>query len=164
MDRPKARDARSDDLPIAYQVHRSGDHDLLFSIGPFSNIGTMWESPEAHRLFERLGRFARVIRYDRRDSGLSDPIKHEFTLEAHGRELTFADRGEHALKGIPDRWALYASYRPLLLSDGMPREIHVTASRVKEPRASRLATADADLPSLSYGHLVGDSMGSATRA
>ncbi len=25
-----------------------------------------------------------------------------------GSELTFADRGEHELKGIPDRWTLYA--------------------------------------------------------
>jgi class 3 adenylate cyclase len=25
-----------------------------------------------------------------------------------GSELTFADRGEHELKGIPDRWSLYA--------------------------------------------------------
>jgi class 3 adenylate cyclase len=25
-----------------------------------------------------------------------------------GSELTFSDRGEHELKGIPDRWALYA--------------------------------------------------------
>jgi hypothetical protein len=36
-------------------VHGSGDHDLLFTTGPFSNIGTAWESVEAHRLFERLG-------------------------------------------------------------------------------------------------------------
>ena len=86
MDRPKTRYARSDDLAIAYQVHGSGDHDLLFSSGPFSNVGTVWEFPEAHRLFERLGRFARVIRYDRRDSGLSDPIKDDLTLEAHARD------------------------------------------------------------------------------
>ena len=25
-----------------------------------------------------------------------------------GSELRFSDRGEHQLKGIPDRWALYA--------------------------------------------------------
>ncbi len=25
-----------------------------------------------------------------------------------GSELTFSDRGEHELKGIPDRWAVYA--------------------------------------------------------
>jgi len=86
VDRPKTRYARSDDLAIAYQVHGSGDHDLLLSSGPFSNVGTVWELPEVHRLFERLGRFARVIRYDRRDSGLSDPIKDDLTLEAHGRD------------------------------------------------------------------------------
>ncbi len=86
MDRPKTRYARSDDLAIAYQVHGSGDHDLLLSSGPFSNVGTVWEFPEVRRLFERLGRFARVIRYDRRDSGLSDPIKDDLTLEAHGRD------------------------------------------------------------------------------
>jgi hypothetical protein len=32
----------------------------------------------------------------------------------------------------------------------------VTPVGVEEPRSVRLATADADLPSLSYGHLVGD--------
>ena len=26
-----------------------------------------------------------------------------------GSELTFTDRGEHHLKGIPDRWAVYAA-------------------------------------------------------
>ena len=36
-------------------------------------------------------------------------------------------------------------------------------SGVEEPRSGRLATADADLPSLSYGHLVGDSTGPASR-
>jgi class 3 adenylate cyclase len=86
MERPKTRYVRSDDVAIAYQVHGSGDHDLLHTAGPFSNIGTAWEFPEAHQLFERLGRFARVIRYDRRDTGLSDPIKDDVTLEAHARD------------------------------------------------------------------------------
>jgi class 3 adenylate cyclase len=86
VDRPKTRYARSDDLAIAYQVHGPGDHDLLLSSGPFSNVGTVWEFLEVRRLFERLGRFARVIRYDRRDSGLSDPIKDDLTLEANARD------------------------------------------------------------------------------
>lgn len=86
MDRPKTRYARSGELAIAYQVHGSGDHDLVFSAGPFSNIGTVWRFPEAERLFERLGRFARVVRYDRRDSGLSDPVRDDLTFEAHGQD------------------------------------------------------------------------------
>ena len=83
MERPQTRYARNGDLAIAYQVHGSGDHDLLLNSGTASNIETVWSFPEAVRLFERLGRFARVIRFDRRDSGLSDPIADDLTLEAH---------------------------------------------------------------------------------
>jgi class 3 adenylate cyclase len=68
---------------IAYQVFGSGDHDLLFSGGSTSNIETVWSLPEAVRLFERLSRFARVIFFDRRDTGVSDPISDDLTLEAH---------------------------------------------------------------------------------
>jgi hypothetical protein len=72
-------------LAIAYQVHGSGDHDVVFA-GPLSNIGAQWDLPEARRLFERLGRFARVIRYDRRDVGLPDPIRDDLALEAHAQD------------------------------------------------------------------------------
>lgn len=83
MTRPVTHYARSGELAIAYQVHGSGDRDLLVNIGTASNIETVWDIPEASRYFERLGRFARVIRFDRRDSGLSDPIRDDLTLEAH---------------------------------------------------------------------------------
>jgi len=83
VDRPRTRYARSGELAIAYQVHGSGDRDLLVNNGTASNIETVWDIPEAARFFERLGRFARVIRFDRRDSGLSDPIRDDLTLEAH---------------------------------------------------------------------------------
>ena len=86
MDRPKTRYVRSGEIAIAYQVHGSGAYDLLLNHGTGSNIETVWGLPEAVRLFERLGRFARVIRYDRRDSGLSDPIKDDLTLEAHAED------------------------------------------------------------------------------
>ena len=83
MDRPETHYARSGELAIAYQVHGSGDRDLLVNTGTASNIETVWDIPEAVRFFERLGRFARVIRFDRRDTGLSDPIRDDLTLEAH---------------------------------------------------------------------------------
>lgn len=81
MDRPKTRYARSGDLRIAYQVHGSGAHDIVFIGGTQANLETAWQFPEAVRLFERLGRFARVIRFDRRDHGLSDAAG-DLTLEA----------------------------------------------------------------------------------
>lgn len=83
---PETRYASSGELAIAYQVHGSGDRDLLFSGTTASNVETVWALPEAHRLFERLGRFARVIRFDRRDTGISDPIRDDLTLEAHAAD------------------------------------------------------------------------------
>jgi pimeloyl-ACP methyl ester carboxylesterase len=83
---PKTHYARSGDLAIAYQVHGAGELDLLFSGSTASNVETSWLVPEAARLFDRLGRFARVIRFDRRDSGCSDPFMADLTLEAHAAD------------------------------------------------------------------------------
>jgi class 3 adenylate cyclase len=80
---PDTRYVRSGEIAIAYQVHGAGPHDILLSGSTASNVEAVWQLPEAHRLFERLGRFARVIRFDRRDTGLSDPIKDDLTIEAH---------------------------------------------------------------------------------
>ncbi len=89
---PRTQYVRSGEIAIAYQVHGEGEHDLLFSGSTASNVRAAWELPEAVRLFERLGAFARVIRYDRRDSGLSDPIKDDLTIEAHAADaLAVAD-------------------------------------------------------------------------
>jgi class 3 adenylate cyclase len=119
MDRPRTRYARSGELAIAYQVHGSGDRDLLVNTGTASNIETVWEIPEAARYFERLGRFARVIRFDRRDSGLSDPIRDDLTLEAHADDalavIEAAGAEQPLLMGSLDgarSMALLAATRP----------------------------------------------------
>jgi class 3 adenylate cyclase len=83
---PETRYTRSGEVAIAYQVHGAGEHDLLFSGTTTGNLETIWGLPEAVRLYERLGRFARVIRFDRRDSGVSDPIKDDLTVEAHAAD------------------------------------------------------------------------------
>lgn len=83
MQIPETRCASSGEIAIAYQVHGSGSHDLLLGSGPASNVETCWSLPEAQRAFERLGRFSRVIRFDRRDTGVSDPIRDDLTPEAH---------------------------------------------------------------------------------
>jgi class 3 adenylate cyclase len=84
--RPETHYARSGELAIAYQVHGSGDRDLLVNTGISSNVDTIWDIPEAARFLERLGRFARVIRFDRRDTGLSDAIRDDLTFEAHAND------------------------------------------------------------------------------
>jgi class 3 adenylate cyclase len=120
--RPQTHYARSGELAIAYQVHGSGDRDLLVNTGTASNIETVWDVPEAARFFERLGRFARVIRFDRRDTGLSDPIRDDLTLEAHADDalavIEAAGAEKPVLMGSLDgarSLALLAATRPRLV-------------------------------------------------
>ena len=86
MDRPQTQYARSGEPAIAYQAYGSGDHELLLCVGSTSNIGAMWDLPGGEQLLDRLGQFARVVCYDRRDSGLSDSVKDDLTLESHAAD------------------------------------------------------------------------------
>ena len=69
---PDTRYARSGDLHIAYQVFGAGSVDLVLVPGFISNVEETWDNPSAARWLERLGRFARVIAFDKRGTGLSD--------------------------------------------------------------------------------------------
>ena len=66
------RYARSGDVNIAYQVSGGGPFDLVLVPGFFSHLEIDWELPEHARFLERLGSFARLIRFDKRGAGLSD--------------------------------------------------------------------------------------------
>jgi len=81
MARPVTRYARSGDVHVAYQVHGDGPTDLVFVPGFVSNLDQQWDDPGAARLFARLGAFARVIRFDKRGTGLSDRLADIATLE-----------------------------------------------------------------------------------
>ncbi|MDX6523933.1 MAG: hypothetical protein QOI17_1446, partial [Gaiellales bacterium] len=71
MDAP-IRYARSGDVNIAYQVTGEGAFDLVLVSGFVSHLDHDWEHPSSIRLLERLGSFARLIRFDKRGTGLSD--------------------------------------------------------------------------------------------
>lgn len=66
------RYARSGDVNIAYQVTGSGPLDLVLIHGFFSHLEIDWELPAAREVNERLGSFSRLIRFDKRGTGLSD--------------------------------------------------------------------------------------------
>jgi pimeloyl-ACP methyl ester carboxylesterase len=66
--------AKSEDGYVAYQVFGRGAHDLLFIGNWASNLEAMWEHPSMARYLDRLGQFARVICFDKRGAGLSDPV------------------------------------------------------------------------------------------
>jgi pimeloyl-ACP methyl ester carboxylesterase len=71
---PETRYAKSGDLNIAYQVVGEGPLDLVYVPGWVSNIEAMWEEPSHARLLGRLAAFSRLILFDKRGTGLSDPV------------------------------------------------------------------------------------------
>src|ERR1700745_2211255 len=81
MDPPETRYAKSGDLSIAYQVTGSGPLDLVFVPGFVSNLDDMWGHPGGAHWFTRLAQFSRLIRFDKRGTGLSDRVAGIANLE-----------------------------------------------------------------------------------
>ncbi len=86
-DFPSIRYTRSGDINIAYQVIGDGGLDLLFVPGYISNLELFRHIPSTQRAFERFSRFARLITFDKRGSGLSDRTDHAPTLEERMEDI-----------------------------------------------------------------------------
>jgi pimeloyl-ACP methyl ester carboxylesterase len=78
---PETRYARSGDVRVAYQIVGDGPRDLVLVPGMVSHLEFTWDYPGYERLMRRLASFARVIVFDKRGSGLSDPVADAATLE-----------------------------------------------------------------------------------
>jgi class 3 adenylate cyclase len=85
--KPRTRYAREGDVSIAYQVFGNGPVDLVHTWGPATHVEYMWEQPRAVRFFDRLGSFARVLLFDRRGTGASDPMPGPPTLEQQVKDM-----------------------------------------------------------------------------
>jgi pimeloyl-ACP methyl ester carboxylesterase len=72
--RPETRYAKSGDLNIAYQVVGEGPFDLIYVPGWLSNVELMWDEPAHAHVVGRLASFSRLILFDKRGTGLSDPV------------------------------------------------------------------------------------------
>jgi len=78
---PKTRYAHSGDVHIAYQVVGDGPIDVVYIPTWISHIELLWEEPMVERFFSAIAAFSRLIVFDRRGSGLSDPVTAPPTLE-----------------------------------------------------------------------------------
>jgi pimeloyl-ACP methyl ester carboxylesterase len=72
---PETRYARNGTIHLAYQVLGSGPVNLVgVSSGPASHVDFMWMEPSAAQWLRRLASFSRLVIYDNRGAGLSDPV------------------------------------------------------------------------------------------
>ena len=78
---PPVQYAKSGELFIAYQVTGDGPVDLIWAPGATSHLELMWENPYAVRFIERVSSFCRLIRFDKRGTGMSDATREAANLE-----------------------------------------------------------------------------------
>src|SRR6266516_133881 len=81
MEIPDVKYARSGDVAVAYQVLGEGPLDLVFVRGTLADLLAGWDQPLFVDHVEGLARFSRVLLFDKRGSGLSDPVRQVPTLE-----------------------------------------------------------------------------------
>jgi pimeloyl-ACP methyl ester carboxylesterase len=73
-DQDETRFARIGDVHIAYQVIGDGPIDILFVDTWVHHVEAVWDFPDFARFLRRLSSFGRLIHFDRRGTGLSDPV------------------------------------------------------------------------------------------
>ncbi len=143
MSAPPIHYAHSGDASIAYQVLGSGPCDLVVTTGPASHLELIWEEPRTARTFRRMAEFGRLIMFDRRGTGLSDPAIEPPTLEQQVDDLlavlAAADAGQVSMIGGSDLGlsALFAATYPervraLVLSGVAADGSHTLVGRSRE--------------------------------
>ena len=72
MAKTPVRYARSGDITIAYTDRGDGPVDIVMVPGFVSNVGSVDENPFLAQIVAGLGRFARVVLFDKRGTGASE--------------------------------------------------------------------------------------------
>ena len=103
---PHTRYARSGPASIAYQVVGAGAIDLLLVPGFVSHVEVAWEEPRLARFLTRLAAFSRLIVFDKRGTGMSDPVpgppSMDERMEDIGAVMDAAGSERAAILGISE--------------------------------------------------------------
>ena len=84
---PRSSIPQSGDVSIAYAISGQGPPDIVFVHGYIGNLEVEWDEPGHVAFFTKLAAANRVIRFDRRGSGLSDRVRDVPTLETRMDDL-----------------------------------------------------------------------------
>jgi DNA-binding SARP family transcriptional activator/pimeloyl-ACP methyl ester carboxylesterase len=79
--------ARNGPIRIAYQVVGDGPLDLVFSPSNVSNLAATWDDPTYAAFLRALAGMARLILFDKRGTGLSDPALDFPTTRERSEDL-----------------------------------------------------------------------------
>jgi pimeloyl-ACP methyl ester carboxylesterase len=71
---PETHYARSGDLSVAYQVIGEGPPDLIYIPSGFHHVELTWQVSRVAQFLRRLSSLGRVLRFDKRGTGMSDRL------------------------------------------------------------------------------------------
>jgi class 3 adenylate cyclase len=131
----------ADGVHIAFQITGRGDVDIVLMHGLVSHLEIAWEDPNLRRLYERLGSFARLIRFDRRGMGMSGELDALPTLDAQVEDfrtvMDGAGSSRAAVIGTAD-----AGIMALAFAAAHPDRVAAVVTFESTPRHSRSASDD----------------------
>jgi pimeloyl-ACP methyl ester carboxylesterase len=86
---PETKYARLGGDRIAYQVLGHGPPDLVVTLNSFGHVDVAWEDPGFALFLRTLASFSRLIVFDRRGTGASDPLAQGSLppWESYGEDL-----------------------------------------------------------------------------
>jgi pimeloyl-ACP methyl ester carboxylesterase/DNA-binding CsgD family transcriptional regulator len=137
---PQTRYAQSSGAKIAYQVSGTGPPDLVMVHGLISHLDLQWQQTGYRRFVRALEQAGRVIRLDKRGTGLSDPVAELPTTQQRVRDvvavMAAAKSSRAVLFGLSDggRAAIaFAAAHP-----GRTRGLILYGTSYRGPRAALL--------------------------
>jgi pimeloyl-ACP methyl ester carboxylesterase/DNA-binding CsgD family transcriptional regulator len=137
---PDTRYAQSSGAKIAYQVSGAGRPDLVMVPGLISHLDIQWQQTGYRRFVRALERGGRLIRLDKRGTGLSDPAAELPTTQERAHDvaavMTAAKSSRAVLFGLSDggRAAIaFAAAYP-----GRTRGLILYGTSYRGPRAALL--------------------------
>jgi pimeloyl-ACP methyl ester carboxylesterase len=84
---PETRYTKSGDVHIAYQVFGEGPINLVLAPFMVSNLENYWDQPDFARWLLHMASYARVVMFDKRGTGMSDPVSEQFGLDQRMDDL-----------------------------------------------------------------------------
>jgi class 3 adenylate cyclase len=87
VSKPRTRYARNGDVSLAYQVVADGPFDVVLVPGFVSNVEHYWDMPVVPQLLEWMSSYSRLIIYDKRGTGMSDPVSSVPAVEERMEDL-----------------------------------------------------------------------------
>jgi class 3 adenylate cyclase len=119
---------------VAYQVLGEGP-DLVLTMGAFGHVDLLWEDPGVALFLRRLASFSRLISFDRRGTGASDPYPENVPPPWEA----YADEVAAVMDAAGSREAALMA----TTAEAGPMALFFAATRPKRTRALVLANASA---------------------